>query len=131
MTHSSAASSCWMLKYLISYVFLSLAITYKNYLRLCFLRYFLVRYLRYLLENGTVDPTLTLDPSSAILIWSPSFPVLPLTLILWRRYSAKFEVIKTLSSTGFEQSIAKLKVLSFFYYFTAVWVFFMVAVINN
>jgi hypothetical protein len=40
-------------------------------------------------------------------------------------------VMKTLSSTGFEQSIAKLKVLSFFYYFTAVWVFFMVAVINN
>lgn len=44
-----------MLKYLIWYVFLLLATTYKNYLKECFLRYFLVRYLRYLLDSGTPE----------------------------------------------------------------------------
>ena len=99
--------------------------TYKNSLKLCFFKYFLVRYFKYLFENGTVQLIFTFAPSSAILIWSPSFPVLPLTFILWRRYSAKLEVMKTLSSTGLEQSIAKLRVLSFFYSLATGVVFFM------
>lgn len=94
---------------------MSLEMTYKNSLRLCFLRYFFVRYFKYLLEKLMVEVTLTLDPSSAIVMFEPSFPIFPSTLILSLRYWAKLEVTKTLSSTGFEQSIEKLRVLSFFY----------------
>jgi hypothetical protein len=39
--------------------------------------------------------------------------------------------MKTLSSTGFEQSIANEIALSFLYSLVIVWVFFMVAVVNN
>jgi hypothetical protein len=39
--------------------------------------------------------------------------------------------MKTLSSTGFEQSIANERALSFFYSLVIGWVFFMVAVVVN
>jgi len=52
--------------------------------------------------------TVTFDASLATFTCSPKFPTLPATLILALRNSAKFEVLKTLSSTGLEQSIEKL-----------------------
>ena len=44
-----------MLKYLSSYWFLPVAITLKYSFKSCFFRYFLVKYLRYLLEKGMED----------------------------------------------------------------------------
>lgn len=88
--------------------------TYKNSLKLCFLRYFLVKYFKYLFESGMLAETVTFDPSDPTLTLSPKFPTLPSTFILAFKNSAKLLVLKTLSSTGFEQSIEKLW-LTFFY----------------
>ena len=85
-----------------------MAITYKNSLKLCFLRYFLVKYFKYLFENGMFAETVSLLASLVTLTWSPKLPTFPLTLILPFKNSAKLLVLKTLSSTGFEQSIEKL-----------------------
>ena len=101
-----------MLKYLIWYEVLLEATTYKNSLRLCFLRYFLVRYLRYLLENAIDALTVTFFSSLLTLTESPSLAILPPIFILCLRYSANVAVLKTLSSTGFEQSIVKDLTLS-------------------
>jgi len=81
--------------------------TYKNSLRLCFFKYFLVKYLRYLFDKAISAMTLIFLSSLATLTLSPSFPTLPWTLILCLRNSAKLAVLKTLSSTGFEQSMLK------------------------
>lgn len=81
------------------------ATTYKNSLRLCFLRYFLVRYLRYLLEKLISALTATFLSSLLTLTDSPRWPVLPPILMRALRNSAKLVVLKTLSSTGFEQSM--------------------------
>ncbi len=115
--HYSSAPSCWMLKYLMVYAFFPVATTYKNSLRLCFFKYFFVKYFKYLFENAMLALTLSLAPSVVTLTWSPKFPILPLTLILSLRNSAKLEVLKTLSSTGFEQSMEKLWLI-FFYWAT-------------
>lgn len=114
--HSSAASSCWMLKYLIWYSVLLAATTYKNSLNECFFKYFFVKYFKYRFENGTFDSTWILLSVFSIVIWSPNLPILPSTLTLCFRYSAKLEVLNTLSSTGFEQSILKRWLIGFFCY---------------
>lgn len=115
--HYSSAPSCWMLKYLIWYPVFPVAMTYKNSLKLCFLRYFLVKYFKYLFENGTLAVTVILLASLATLTCSPKLPTLPSTFILAFKNSAKLVVLKTLSSTGLEQSIEKLW-LTFFYWAT-------------
>jgi len=61
--------------------------------------------------------TVTLLASLATLTCSPKLPTFPLTFILAFKNSAKLLVLKTLSSTGFEQSIEKLW-LTFFYWAT-------------
>lgn len=83
------------------------ATTYKNSLRLFFLRYFLVRYLRYLLEKLVSALTVMRLSSLFTRITSPRRPVRPATLMRARRNSAKLAVLKTLSSTGLEQSMVK------------------------
>lgn len=85
-----------------------MATTYKNYLRLCFLRYFLVKYFKYLFEKAILADTVTLAASAVTVTFAPRFPTLPSTLILCLKNSTKFVVLKTLSSTGLEQSIEKL-----------------------
>ncbi len=94
-----------------------MATTYKNSLRLCFLRYFLVKYFKYLFEKAILAETVTFEPSVPTVTCSPRFPTLPWTLILCLKNSTKFEVLKTLSSTGLEQSIEKLWAI-FFYWAT-------------
>jgi len=84
------------------------AITYKNYLRLCFFKYFLVKYFKYLFENAIYPLTVIFLSSLVTLSVYPVFPVLPPILILLLKNSAKLEVLKTLSSTGLEQSMVKL-----------------------
>lgn len=81
------------------------ATTYKNSLRLCFLRYFLVKYLRYLLEKLISALTVILLSSLFTFTFSPRWPVLPAILMRLLKNSAKLVVLKTLSSTGFEQSM--------------------------
>ena len=61
--------------------------------------------------------TVTLAPSAATVTLLPRLPTLPATLILCLRNSTKFEALKTLSSTGLEQSIVKAW-LAFFYWAT-------------
>ena len=55
---------------------------------------------------------IALDPKELPI--AASLPSLPSTLILWRRNSAKLEVLKTLSSTGREQSMPKFRLSAFF-----------------
>merc|ERR1712195_400877 len=55
----------------------------------CFFKYFLVRYLRYLLENGILDSTTMESFSVETVTEVPRFPVLWSTLILWVRYDSK------------------------------------------
>lgn len=86
------------------------ATTYKNSLRLCLFKYFLVRYLRYLLENAISALTVTFLSSLVTFTDSPSRPVLPPIFIFCLRYSAKVEVLNTLSSTGLAQSMVKLRI---------------------
>ena len=52
--------------------------------------------------------TVTFLSSEATLTDYPSLPVLPLILILCLRNYAKLLVLKTLSSTGLEQSMVKV-----------------------
>ena len=77
--------------------------TYKNSLKLCFFKYFLVKYFKYLFEKGMLAETVILLASEATVTLSPKCPTLPSTFILPFKNSAKLLVLKTLSSTGFEQ----------------------------
>lgn len=94
-----------------------MAITYKNSLKLCFFKYFFVKYFKYLFEKGMLAETVILLASFDTLTCSPKLPTLPSTLILAFKNSVKLVVLKTLSSTGLEQSIEKLW-LTFFYWAT-------------
>merc|ERR1712113_104253 len=110
--YSSLSSASWsaMLKYRSSYTLLSLfdAITRSQSLTLCFLRYFFVRYFKYLFDIATSDEIITLVFSRVTDTESPKTPVLPSTLILSCRNFSNDEISMILSSTGLEQSITKL-----------------------
>jgi len=104
----SAASSFWILKYLSWYVFFVVAMTLKNSFKSCFLRYFLVKYLRYLLESGIFDSTTRDSLSMATVIWLPRlFTLLSTLMWLERNVSKSFRTI-TLSSIGSLQSMKYL-----------------------
>jgi hypothetical protein len=79
--------------------------TLKNSFKSCFLRYFLVKYFKYLLEKVILAST-TIDSLSVETVTDdPRFPVLLSTLIFWvRNVSKSFKTI-TLSSIGSLQSI--------------------------
>lgn len=110
ITHS-AASSLWILKYLSSYWFLFVATTLRYSFKSCFLRYFLVKYFKYLLLKGTVDCTLMFDESLLTVTELPKLPGLPSTLILClRKFSKSFKTM-TLSSMGSLQLIWYLRLI--------------------
>merc|ERR1740129_2018312 len=71
----------------------------------CIFRYFLERYLRYFLEKGASAFTWILDFSRLTVIFSPRFPVLPSTLMRFRRNFSRSLVSMMLSSDGCVQSM--------------------------
>ncbi|KAM3128667.1 hypothetical protein pb186bvf_019235 [Paramecium bursaria] len=118
-SHFSASSQA-MSKYLTLQVSLLTALTQRQSLRLSYLRYFFVKYLRYLFENGIDDAKTTLaSPSTFRVISYPKAPVFPLTLILvWRKLTYSSRLItyhrelchydNTLSAFGSVKSMKNL-----------------------
>ena len=88
--------------------------------KLFFLRYFLVRYFKYLLENCFSETTMILFLKRSMWTTFPRFPVFPFTLTFSRRNCSKFPESKIPSSTGWVRSKLNFQVdflgfLSFFY----------------
>lgn len=81
---SSSSPSCSELiwKYLNSYESFELATTLNQSLRLCFFRYFFVKYLKYLFEKGMSLLMVILFLFFSTDTSLPKFPHLPFTLIL-------------------------------------------------
>ena len=109
----SAASSFWILKYLSWYVFFVVAMTLRNSFKSCFLRYFLVKYLRYLLESGIFDSH-TIDSLSMVTVTELPRLFTLLSTLIWayRNVSKSFRTI-TLSSIGSLQSMKYLSTCFF------------------
>merc|ERR1719323_92408 len=84
------------------------ATTLSQSLRLFFLRYFLVRYFRYLLEKGISEVRQILVLTRSITNSLPKLLVLPPTLILSWRYFSKSAQFMMPSSTGWVQSMNSL-----------------------
>merc|ERR1719187_103733 len=105
---SSSDSSLLIWKYLSSRASLADATTLSQSLRLFFLRYFLVRYLRYLLEKGMSEVRQILVLTRSITNSLPKLLVLPPTLILSCRYFSKSAQFMMPSSTGWVQSMNSL-----------------------
>merc|ERR1719411_1696042 len=113
LSSSSSSSSLLIWKYLSSYASRAQATTRSQSRKLFFFRYFLVRYLRYLLEKGIDDIRTTLffsRPSDTSL---PKFPVLPSILIAPRRYFSNSPQFMIPSSTGLEQLMMNFRVVLF------------------
>merc|ERR1739847_117376 len=100
LSSSSSSSSLLIWKYLSSYASRAHATTRSQSRRLFFFKYFFVRYLRYLLENGTDDVKTTLFFSRPRDTSLPKLPVLPSTLIAPERYFSKSPQFMIPSSTG-------------------------------
>lgn len=94
---SSSPSFSAMLKYLSSYTLRSLleAITRSQSLTLCFLRYFFVRYFRYLLDIGISDVTTILNFSLDTFTESPSTPMQTKGQVLRQSNSKQTDVRKS------------------------------------
>merc|ERR1719187_2134465 len=116
---SSSDSSLLIWKYLSSYASLAEATTRSQSRRLFFLRYFLVRYLRYLLEKGMSEVRTILVFTRSITSSLPKLLVLPPTLILSWRYFSKSAQFMMPSSTGWVQSMKSLIWFFFPSFFTA------------
>merc|ERR1719323_2420139 len=82
--------------------------TCKKSRNCCFFKYFLVKYFKYLLENGSSALTEIFDFSRLILTLSPKFPVFPLTLILSLKNCSNLDGSMMLSRTGCSQSTTKV-----------------------
>merc|ERR1719365_518227 len=87
---------------------LELATTRSQSLRLFFFKYFLVRYLRYLLEKGMSEVKAILVFCLSMLNSLPKLLVLPPILIRSWRYFSKSAQFMIPSSTGWVQSIKSL-----------------------
>jgi hypothetical protein len=95
-------------------VFLSVEMTRSQSRRLFFLRYFFVRYFKYLLEKGGWAETVSLACWREMLTLFPKTPVLPLTFTRsWRNFS-KMAGSRRPSSTGAERFKVNFKVWAFF-----------------
>merc|ERR1719483_856510 len=84
------------------------ATTRSQSLRLFFLRYFLVKYLRYLLEKGTSEVRAIFVFCLSMVNSLPKLLVLPPTLIRSWRYFSKSAQFMIPSSTGWVQSMKSL-----------------------
>merc|ERR1740131_677881 len=87
---------------------LELATTRSQSLRLFFFKYFLVRYLRYLLEKGMSEVKAILVFCLSMLNSLPKLLVLPPILIRSWRYFSKSAQFMMPSSTGWVQSMKSL-----------------------